>query len=365
MSSLTENYDELLAQFEKASTTLDLPAKRQKLAELLEQVNAPDFWQQNDPQTAQSIAQTAAAQESMIAPWSEAAKQLEEMAEFIALDDPDMQADLEKQLNQLATQFENLKKDLRFSGQYDASPALVTIQAGAGGLDAQDWAHMLMRMYLRWADGQDFKADVLHESKGEEAGIKQATLRISGTNAYGWMRSEHGVHRLVRLSPFNSANSRETSFAMVEVTPEIEGPKDAEIDENDLRVDVFRAGGHGGQSVNTTDSAVRITHIPSGITVSIQNERSQIQNRETAMKVLLSRLSQLAEEQHQEKLSDLRGPNTEAAWGNQIRSYVLQPYTQVKDTRTGFATSNASGVLDGDELTPLMEAYLEANLSAD
>ncbi len=212
-------------------------------------------------------------------------------------------------------------------------------------------------MYIRWSQKANVKIKLVDESRGEEAGIKNATLIMSGVNVYGKLKNEHGVHRLVRRSPFNSAGSRETSFAMVEVLPQIETPGEVEVDQNDLRVDVFRAGGHGGQSVNTTDSAVRITHIPTGVVVSIQNEKSQIQNRETAMKILMSRLTQLQLQQQKEKISQLRGPNKEAAWGNQIRNYVMHPYTLVKDSRSGFETTDVEGILNG-ELDELIEAGL-------
>lgn len=217
-------------------------------------------------------------------------------------------------------------------------------------------------MYIKWTEkNDDYKASLINESKDDEVGIKQATIQISGPYAYGKLKGEHGVHRLVRLSPFNSANSRETSFAMVEVIPEIDEPEKIEIDEKDLKIDVFRAGGHGGQSVNTTDSAVRITHIPTNITVSIQNERSQIQNKDKALAILKSKLIQLQEEQHKEKISQLKGPNQEAAWGNQIRNYVLNPYTMVKDSRSKFESSDVNAVLEGD-IDDLLDAYLEHNL---
>lgn len=234
----------------------------------------------------------------------------------------------------------------------------MSIYAGAGGTDAQDWAQMLMRMYLRWAEKGSVKTEILDESAGDEAGIKSVTFRLEGSQLFGKLKGEHGVHRLVRQSPFNSAASRETSFAKVDILPEIDQPDEVAIDDKELKVDVFRAGGHGGQSVNTTDSAVRITHIPTGIVVTIQNERSQLQNKETAMTILRSRLAQLQLEQHAEKVSELKGPSTANEFGSQIRNYVLHPYKQVKDLRTGFETSNPDAVLDGD-LNPLIDAYLE------
>jgi len=263
----------------------------------------------------------------------------------------------------LQQRFDSLKEELKYSGPYDDHAAILSIHAGAGGTDAQDWAQMLLRMYVRWAESKGYSVNVLDESSGDEAGIKSATLSIDGPLAYGKLKLEHGVHRLVRLSPFN-AESRETSFAKVEVVPKISQDTEVQIDDKDLRIDVYRAGGHGGQSVNTTDSAVRITHVPTGIVVAIQNERSQLQNKEVAMTILRSRLAQLQLEQHAEQLSELKGPNEQAAWGNQIRSYVLHPYKQVKDLRSRYETSNIDAVLGGD-LDALLDASLEHNLSAN
>ncbi len=277
----------------------------------------------------------------------------------MSLEDNSLLDDIAVRLEAAKATFEGLKKDLKFSGSHDASSAVITISAGAGGLDAQDWASMLQRMYSRWADKNDMSLTVLEESFGDEGGIKSCSVSVSGAFAFGKLKSENGVHRLVRLSPFNSANSRETSFAMVEVIPEVDSPDEIEILDADLRVDVYRAGGHGGQSVNTTDSAVRITHIPTGIVVSIQNERSQIQNKETAMKILKSKLAVLGEQQHKDAISELKGPNVEAAWGNQIRSYVLHPYTMVKDTRTGLQINDVHKVLDGD-IEQLIDSYLDS-----
>jgi peptide chain release factor 2 len=269
-----------------------------------------------------------------------------------------MESELAVQLGELESRFDALKSDLMLTGPYDDHDTIVSVHAGAGGTDAQDWAGMLLRMYVRFCEQHDLDVQIIDESPGEEAGLKSATLEISGPQAYGKLKGEHGVHRLVRLSPFNSDNLRQTSFAKVEVMPKIDQPDDLLIDDKDLKVDVFRSGGHGGQSVNTTDSAVRITHLPTNIVVVIQNERSQLQNRETAMTILRSRLAQLQLEQHKETLSELKGPNEQAAWGNQIRSYVLHPYKQVKDLRSRYETSDAEGVLDG-KLNPFIDAYLE------
>jgi peptide chain release factor 2 len=270
-----------------------------------------------------------------------------------------MRDELNEQLNLAQTKLDELKKQLKFQGPYDDHDAILSIHAGAGGTDAQDWAQMLLRMYTRWAEKNKLQLQTVDQSTGEEAGIKSATLRIYGGDfLYGKLAGEHGVHRLVRLSPFNADHLRQTSFAKVEVLPAIQRPEEAQIDERDLKIETYRASGHGGQSVNTTDSAVRITHLPSGISVSIQTERSQLQNRETALSILRSKLVQLQLEQHAKDLDEIKGPNQSAEWGNQIRSYVLHPYKQVKDLRTGYETSDPQSVLDGN-LEPLISAWLQ------
>ena len=250
--------------------------------------------------------------------------------------------------------------DLLFANPYAEHPALVSIHAGAGGTDSQDWTEILLRMYLRWAERRKMPSEILDESPGEEAGYKSVTVRISGKRAFGWLRAERGVHRLVRLSPFDQAHRRHTSFALVEVIPEIEEATDIEIRPEDLKVDVYRSSGAGGQHVNKTSSAVRMTHLPSGIIVTCQNERSQIKNRDMALKVLRSRLVALREQQRSEQRQELKGAHQSNEWGSQIRSYVLHPYTLVKDHRTGFETGNVQAVLDGD-----LEAFMEAFLRWD
>jgi len=327
-----------------------------------EQVSQPDFW--SHPQKAQETVKQQAKLERRIAPWQQLQKDIADLVELIALDDSSMRADLSTQLEDAKERYETLKDDLKLAGPYDDYDAIVSIYAGAGGTDAQDWAQMLLRMYVRWAEKAALHVQTIDESTGDEAGIKSVTLEISGPFAYGKLKGEHGVHRLVRLSPFNSDNLRQTSFAKVDVLPKVDHPEDLAIDDKDLRIDVYRAGGHGGQSVNTTDSAVRVTHIPTGITVAIQNERSQLQNKETALTILRSRLIQLQVEQHKEHLEELKGPNQSAEWGNQIRSYVLHPYKQVKDLRTRYETSDIDGVLDG-ALDPFIEAYLDNTLGQE
>ncbi len=361
MEELKKDLTALFDDVQAAAVKLDIDQKQIKLSELENKTQKPDYWQVTDNQVAQDESKQLADLTAFVHPWQNLRTELSDALELIELGDDAVQKELETTLSKAHTQYEALRSDLRFSGEHDSANVILNIQAGAGGNDAQDWAEMLMKMYVRWAEKHEVAATILSESAGEEAGIKSVSMRLSGRFVYGQLKGEHGVHRLVRLSPFNSANSRETSFAMIEVIPEIDSPDAIEIDPADVRVDVYRAGGRGGQSVNTTDSAVRLTHEPTGVVVSIQNERSQLQNKETAFKVLRSRLAQLAQEQHLETVKDLKGPNQEAAWGNQIRSYVLHPYTMVKDSRSNFSTANVEDVLNGD-LDELIDAYLDATL---
>jgi peptide chain release factor 2 len=272
--------------------------------------------------------------------------------------DPDTEADLEHEAAGLRAQFERERTLLLFSGEYDAKGAVLTISAGAGGTEATDWAEMLLRMYLRWAERHRFRADVVDSTPGEQAGIKSSTVTLDGRFAYGWLRAERGVHRLVRISPYDAQKRRQTTFALVEVMPEAD--EDVEIDLNwdEIRVDTFRSSGAGGQHVQKTESAIRLTHLPTGIVVTCQNERSATQNRELAIRVLKSRLLELELEKREEELRELRGEHVTAGWGNQIRSYVLHPYQMVKDLRSGHETSNTGAVLDGD-LDAFMQAELE------
>ncbi len=361
MEKILQRIKALSAQLDQAWQKLrgdDLDHER---AALQAQMAAPDFW--NDNQQAQVVAKQEAKLQALLTPWIDMRRELDDLRELAADGDSSLEAELGAQLSKVEQEFEVRKRDLLFSGKYDDHDAILRLSAGAGGTDAQDWASMLLRMYTRWAEQAGMKAELLEQSTGEEAGIKSAVLSVSGPYAYGKLRGEHGVHRLVRLSPFNADNLRQTSFALVEVLPQIDAPDEVQIDDKDLRIDVFRAGGHGGQSVNTTDSAVRITHLPTNITVSIQNERSQLQNKETAMKVLRSKLAQLAVEQHQERIDKLKGPTKSAEWGAQIRNYVLHPYTMVKDARTRHEERDAQAVLDG-RLDGFIGAYLEAVIAA-
>lgn len=360
MDELTKQAEELLADVSQAMVKLDIEKQSLELKALKEQAETSDFW--SDNQKAQDTMRKIAELEGVVKPWQELAQTVQDTRELLATGDKGLRSELEKQITTAAKAFEALKQQLKFTGPYDSGDAIISIHAGAGGTDAQDWAQMLMRMYLRWAEANDLRTILINEAPGEEAGIKNATFEVDGSFAYGKLKGEHGVHRLVRLSPFNADNLRQTSFAKIDVMPKIDKPEDAKIEEKDLKIDVYRSGGKGGQSVNTTDSAVRVTHIPTGIVVSIQNERSQLQNKETAMTILRSRLAQLQIEQHAEKISELKGPNEQAAWGNQIRSYVLHPYKQVKDLRTRYETSDADSVLDG-KLEPFIDAYLEQNIS--
>ncbi len=360
MDDIAKQLASLKEQYQKAIKKLKLDDLIDELDIIEGKTKAADFW--SDNLTAQAAMKQQSALKARTEPWQSLGTELSELQELIGMNDVSIKEDLVKQLHAVESAFEKLKKDLRFNGKYDDHDAVLTLSAGAGGTDAQDWTAMLLRMYTRWAEQQNLSVSLIEESAGEEAGLKRATIEISGPFAYGRLASEVGVHRLVRLSPFNSDNLRQTSFAKVEVMPKIDRPDELQIDPTELKIDVYRAGGHGGQSVNTTDSAVRITHIPSGVVVAIQNERSQLQNKETAMTILRSRLAALQLEQHKEHLSDLKGPNQSAEWGNQIRSYVLHPYKQVKDLRSRYETSDPDAVLDGN-LEPLINAYLEHTIS--
>jgi peptide chain release factor 2 len=282
----------------------------------------------------------------------------------LAEEDPELEAEMEETLRSVEERLATLEEQRLFAGPYDAGDALVTVNAGAGGTDAQDWAEMVLRMLMRWAERRGFKVELLEASPGEEAGIKSATFRVDGENAYGLYSAEKGVHRLVRLSPFDSANRRQTSFAGVEVAPVVEEAGEVEIDDDDLQIDTYRASGAGGQHVNKTDSAVRITHKPSGIVVQCQNERSQSSNRATAMAMLRAKLIEAEERRRKEEIARERGEAQDVNFGSQIRSYVLHPYTMVKDHRTDYEVGNASGVLDGD-LDGFVHAYLMASARSD
>lgn len=355
-----QSLQNLLQSVTDALLKLDIEALEGQLTTLEAESSDPDFWSNVDK--AQIKSKQIARLKTRIEPWRALEKKVTDLVELHAMQDHSMDSEIDVELAKAQKEYEALEIGLMLNGPYDDYDAVVSIHAGTGGTDAMDWAQMLERMYLRYAEKKGWKATVIEESAGNEAGLKSATIGIDGDHAYGKLAGEHGVHRLVRLSPFNADSLRQTSFALVEVVPNIEEDTSLEIDDKDLRIDVFRAGGHGGQSVNTTDSAVRITHIPTGIVISVQNERSQIQNKATAMKILRGKLAQLKIEQHAEKVSELKGPDQKAAWGNQIRNYVLHPYTMVKDSRSKYETTDAQSVLEG-ELEPFIDAYLRANMS--
>ncbi|MEK7594797.1 MAG: peptide chain release factor 2 [Patescibacteria group bacterium] len=356
MDDRLKQAEDLKQQIGKALEQLKIQQLSQQLSDLQATSQQADFWD-NSSQAQETMKQIAKL-EARVQPWVKLEQSIIDLSDMIGLQDATLQNELSQQLTQITDKFSSLKEELKLNGHYDNHDAILSIYAGAGGTDAQDWTQMLLRMYTRYFENNRYKVTTVDESAGEEAGLKSITMEVEGPFAYGKLKSEHGVHRLVRLSPFNSDNLRQTSFAKVEVMPKIDKPDELDIDEKDLKIDVYRSGGKGGQSVNTTDSAVRVTHLPTGLTVAIQNERSQLQNKETAMTILRSRLAQLQIEQHAEKLGELKGPNQSAEWGNQIRSYVLHPYKQVKDLRTKYETSDPDKVLDGD-LEPLINAYLE------
>ena len=334
---------------------LKIDEKRKKAEELSAKEG---FW--NDRKNAEKVLKELKYWENLAEKWEgirEKRKDLEELADLVDENKPKELEDFQNEFTELESAHQKAHIELFLNGSNDQNDAILILSSGTGGVDAQDWTEMLMRMYLRYAENHDFKATVREKTMGAEAGIKSAIIEIKGMLAYGYLKSEYGVHRLVRLSPFNSKNLRQTSFALVEVLPILAEDEGAEIEEKDLRIDTFRASGAGGQHVNTTDSAVRITHNPTGIVVSCQSERSQAQNKAQAMQELKARLMQKMLEEKKEKVEELKGGYKEAAWGNQIRSYVFQPYTMAKDHRTNAETSQIEKVMDG-EIDVFIEAYL-------
>jgi len=359
MDDLKQRMSALRTRLDEAWRVLDLEARKEEIGALEYEVSNPDFW--NNPDKAKREMQKLSDLKKEHDQWAGLRSELLELEELVELSsqekDQGFEAEAEKKLDELDARFGRMEFAMLFAGPHDASSAVVSIHAGAGGTDAQDWAEILMRMYFRYAEKKGWNVRLVDESRGTEAGIKSVTFFVEGRHAYGHLKGEAGVHRLVRLSPFNADSLRQTSFALVEVLPEFDENVQIEIKPDDLRIDTFMSGGKGGQSVNTTYSAVRIVHLPTKITVSCQNERSQMQNRETAMKILKSKLLQLKEQEVLEERKELRGEFHSAEWGNQIRSYVLQPYRMVKDLRTGHETSDTDGVLDGD-----LDAFVEAEL---
>ena len=337
--------------------TFDPGALAVRLSELDSAMESPGFWE--DQRAAAKVAAERARTQKKIETFEQLQADSGELDFMLeqAAEDPAWRDELDGALDRLGREIGMLQERALFTGEYDSGPAVVGVHAGAGGTDSQDWAQMLLRMYERWADGRGYKVELLEQTPGEEAGLKSATFTLTGENAYGIMQAEKGVHRLVRLSPFDSAHRRHTSFAQLEVSPLVEDDVDLEIDESDLRIDTYRSQGAGGQHVNKTDSAVRLTHLPTGLVVQCQNERSQLQNKAQAMRILKSRLIEREEELRREALAKERGEAQDISFGSQIRSYVLHPYTMVNDHRTNIKIGNAQAVLDGD-LDELIHAYL-------
>ena len=341
----------------------DIPRLENELAELEKETSNPDFW--NNSENTQKVLAKIKKIKNKYTKYKELEKEINnliELAEMVKLEyDEELAIDVTKNYKKQEKNLEKLELEMLFSDKYDSNNAIVTIHPGAGGTESQDWAEMLYRMYTRWATKNEYEVKELDYLEGEEAGLKSVTFEIIGENAYGYMKSEKGVHRLVRISPFDAGGRRHTSFASVEVLPEITDDIEININPDDLRVDTYRASGAGGQHINKTSSAVRITHIPTNTVVACQSERSQIQNRETAMRMLKSKLLDLKEQEQKEKIEDLKGEQKDIAWGSQIRSYVYCPYTMVKDHRTNYEVGNVAGVMDGD-LDGFMESYLKMKI---
>lgn len=357
-----EKLENAIATADQLALSLDVNALRQKIIDLNKKQMQPGFWDDNEK--AQKVIKELNTYQNKVNPYDDIISLTEDANDLILImemeDDYSSYDELEKLIEDIEKKVEAYKLETLLSGEYDENDAILSIHSGAGGTEAQDWASMLLRMYTRYALNKGFKVETLDILKEDEAGIKSVTLKISGPNAYGYLKGEKGVHRLVRISPFDANKRRHTSFSSVDVFPDIDGDIDVDIKDEDIKVDTYRSSGAGGQHVNTTDSAVRITHIPTGIVVQCQNERSQIQNRERAMQTLKAKLLSLAEEERKEKIEDLQGNYSQIAWGSQIRSYVFQPYTLVKDHRTNCEVGDVNRVMDGD-LDSFINAYLQKN----
>jgi len=359
MHEVVKSLENLQNKLTEMYVILAISQKQSQVVVLAEEINVPDFWK--DQENATKKSREMSDLQAEIDLWGKYDKETKDLLEIAQMDEADkdvnMREDIENQYVVLEKNILKLEFKTLFDGKHDKESAIVAIHSGSGGTEAQDWAEMLLRMYLRYADQKGWKTTILDETRGQEAGFKSVTFQVEGNFAYGHLKSEHGTHRLVRISPFDAEKMRHTSFALVEVIPELEESEDVKIDDKDIRIDTFMAGGNGGQSVNTTYSAVRLVHLPTGITVTCQNEKSQQQNRKLAMKVLLSRLQKVQEEKDEEERLKLRGEYKSPEWGSQIRSYVLHPYHMVKDLRTRYETTDDEGVLNG-ELDPFVEAYL-------
>ncbi len=364
MRELEKRLDTLGEKITELWSILDVENMDKEKLDLAKRMESPDFW--NNPEVAGKVSQKYEKLRLEVEAWHKLKTGVNELISLLGdlknSPDEDMEKELINQVDEFEKEVESREFYLLLSGKNDRRSAIIAFHAGSGGTEAQDWAEMLQRMILRYAEKKGWRVTIIDESRGHEAGIKSAMIRVEGDYAYGLLKSEHGTHRLVRISPFDAESMRHTSFALIEVIPEMDEMSAVEIDDKDLRIDTFMAGGHGGQSVNTTYSAVRIVHIPTGITVQCQNERSQLQNKETAMKVLLSKLQKLRDEEEEAERLKLRGEYKSAEWGNQIRSYVLHPYKMVKDLRTGYEVTDPEAVLDGD-LTGFVEAYLKLQVS--
>ena len=347
------------SSFQTSGGVFDLTGKEEEIVRLEREAAEPDFW--NEPEMAQQAMQRLAALQEEVEPFISLEQRVSDALELAEMADDSLAEELAAEAQNLESKIERLEFRLLMSGPHDRSDAIAAIHAGAGGTDAQDFGEMMLRMYLRWAESHGYQAEVVDRLPGEEAGIKRATIAISGPYAYGYLRAERGVHRLVRLSPFDAAHRRHTSFVLVEVWPDLPADVSVKVDPADLKIEAFRASSAGGQHMQKNETAVRITHLPTGVIVSCQNERSQNQNRESAMRVLRARLLELEEKKRQEELAELKGEHVDAGWGNQIRSYVLHPYQMVKDHRTDHESGNAQAVLDG-RLDGFMEAYLHLTM---
>ncbi len=359
MDSINTQLDDMRMQIDALMQKLDIAEKAQEAAILEQQASATDFW--NDPEAAQKIMQRMSKLKNQVALWQGVQKRIADAQELAELGD-DMLEELAQETSELTKVVDRMSLRAMLSDEHDIDDAILAIHAGAGGVDAQDWAQILERMYLRWIERNGYKAEIIEHSEGDEAGLKSVTISVKGDYAYGYLKSEQGVHRLVRISPFDSSARRHTSFAKVELWPDIEADIDIEINEKDLRIDTYRASGAGGQHVQKNDTAVRMTHAPTGIVVQCQNQRSQMQNRERALQILKARLFEMERQKQQDELAALKGENVDAGWGNQIRSYVMHPYQMVKDHRTNHEVGNVNSVLDGS-LNDFMESYLRTKIS--
>lgn len=353
-SELLQSLENLKKRYQSVEDILELEAKKKELKKLQKETEKPNFW--NDQKKAQTVSQKAAHLEQFIDKWTDFMQELSDLPELIDMADDNEVRELESETNSLIKKFDQMEVETLLNGEYDQSNVILSIHTGNGGQDAEDFSQMLLRMYLRFAEKKGYKSQIIDESPSDD-GIKSATIEINGTMAYGNLKSEHGIHRLIRLSPFNSKSLRQTSFSRIEILPKIETDDQVHIEESDIRIDVFRSSGAGGQSVNTTDSAVRITYLPLNLIVTCQNEKSQHQNKAAAMNVLRSRLAQLKIEQKASELKELRGDLMENSFGSQIRTYTLQPYKLVKDHRTNYEENQPEKVFDG-ELGGFVEAYL-------